>query len=59
MIKKILLTFILLPLSLCYGSSQYSDLQKFVNKVQNNYNIPGLSLSILLPDQTSAITFTA
>lgn len=59
MIKKILLIFILLPFSFCYGSSQYNSLQKLVNKEKDKFNIPGLSLSILLPNQPSVITFTA
>lgn len=59
MIKTILLTLILLPFSFCYGNSQYNSLQKLVNKEKDKFNIPGLSLSILLPNQPSAITFTA
>ncbi|TAL64917.1 MAG: class A beta-lactamase-related serine hydrolase [Legionella sp.] len=59
LIKKIVVTLILLPFSLCYGSSQYNSLQKFVNKEKDQFNLPGLSLSILLPNQSSAITFTA
>ena len=59
MIKKIFLAFILLPVSFCYGSPQYNSLQNLVNKEKDKFNIPGLSLSILLPNQPSAITFTA
>ena len=59
MIKYILTTFILLPFTFCYGSSQYNSLQKLVNKEKDKFNIPGLSLSILLPNQSSVIKFTA
>ena len=59
LIKKILLTFILLPFSFCYGGSQYDSLHTLLNKEKDKFNIPGLSLSILLPNQPSAITFSA
>lgn len=59
MIKKILITFILLPFSFCYGNPPYNSLQKLVSTERDKFNIPGLSLSILLPNQSSAITFTA
>jgi D-alanyl-D-alanine carboxypeptidase len=59
MIKKVLLIFIIFPFSFCYGNPQCNSLQKLVNKEKNKFNILGLSLSILLPNQPSAITFTA
>lgn len=59
MFKKILLTFLLIPFSFCYGSSQYHSLQKFAEKEKDKFNLPALSLSILLPNQSSPISFTA
>ena len=59
MIKKILLISLLLQFSLCYASAQYNSLQQLVDKEQDKFNLPGLSLSILLPNQPSVITFMA
>ena len=58
MINKVLLTCILLLFTFCYASPQYNSLQRLVNKEKYKFNLPGLSLTILLPNQPSAITFT-
>ncbi len=59
MIKTIILAFILLPFSFCYGNPQYDSLQKLVKTEKDKFNLPGLSLSVLLPNQQSTLTLTA
>lgn len=59
MLKSLLLIFILFVFSFCYANSQHNSLQKFINNEKHKLNLPGLCLTVLLPNQTSAITFTS